>query len=275
MKVVAQRIIAMSMVIGFAVGTQGLMIDNFTIPNNGLYTQTTGQSGSLKISNNLTGNMSRTVTFSGSSNSENFSKSSQDQQNNDNFASIGINVSKGTKNVPDGYSDPNMLVMQSKGYSGVNWGLDYSNAHFSSLGANSTFTVAFTASGNANQVNENNKESIMPSLNSNLTLVDGVGHQVSTSETVTHTINGIYNLVYSGFKPVVGPVGGFNWSTVTSANFTFQLLNGNGEGNSPTLYSINSVQATPTPELTTLIPLALGVAGLAVYQLKRRAVVHS
>ncbi len=271
MKVVAQRIIAMSMVIGFAVGTQGLMIDNFTIPNEGVYVQTKGQSGSLDISNTLTSGMTRTVTFSGSSNQGDSFKKSQDQKNNDYYASVGINVGKNTSNVPDGYSDPNMLVMQSKGYSGVNWGLGYSNTHFSSLGPNSTFTIGFTASGNANQVNENNKESIMPSLSSNLTLIDGNGHQINTAETVTHTINGNYNLVYSGFKPV----NGFNWSDVTNINFTFQPLHGNGEGNNPTLYSINSVQATPTPELTTLVPLALGVASLAVYQLKRRAVVHS
>ncbi len=273
MKAVVQRILAMSMVVGLVAGTEGLMIDNFTIPNEGVYVQTKSESPNLNVKNTLSNNIHRSVLFSGGLNQGD--KNKEDSGGKDHFASIGINTSSNTSGVPDGYSNPNMLVMQSKGYDRPSWDLSYVAQKGNLLPANFlpnwNFTIGFTPSGNANQINGNKNESIMPSLSSTLTLESQNGGSAMTTVNVNHVINGSYNLTYQGSELLTK--NNFNWSEVNSANFSFSPLN--GDGSNPALYSINSVQATPTPEPTTIIPLGLGIAGLALYQFKRRLVAHS
>ena len=263
MKTIGQKILAMGIVMSFGVGTQALMIDNFSVPSSGVYSQTTNWYGSLNVKTDIGAvgnntNVNRDVMFSGYGGYYN------------RFASIGINAGPSTSGVPKGYTDSHMLVMQSKGYSQSYdhsmWDLNYNWTKGSlDLAPNTSFTVNFASAGNADQIDSNKLESIVPNLDSTLTLTDANHQTVYAKENVNHSVDGAFALTYSGFTGSHS----FNWGEVQNASFALNpQFSCGSNGNS--LYSISSVQTNPTPELGSSIVLGLGMTGLAATMLQRR-----
>ncbi len=277
MERVWQKVLAITAVTGLSMNAKALIIDNFSEPGGGVYSQTTDHSGTLNVQTNLGGGAQRTVTFLGTLSGNDHGQENQGHQSNkqqgdqgNRSASIGIDVGSNTQGAPEGYKDQNMLVMQSKGYKDIGsqalWGLSYTwGQNGLDLASNSAFVVNFASAGSANQINDNGKESIMPSLSSTLTLTDAHGHTISTTEDVNHVINGSLALTYTGFTGASA----FNWSGIQGASFRFNSLH--GDGSNPTLYSVQSVQTTPTPEPATWFTLGVGVVGVSFYLLRRRA----
>ena len=278
---VGQKIVALVAIVGSINFAQGIvLVDNFTQPVNGEFDQTVkalSPNGSQQtiLTSNATNystngvNVDRIVSVS-STNSVSGA-----------IANIGINVQSGVKpgsstksTPPGGYQDKGKLIIQSGNYAdaefNVNWGLsglDISNGAFSPY-----VQVTYVANGlsNANIVDgaPNGNNAVYPNLESVLTLTDNKGNKVFAAQDTTGVLNGTHVKTYYFSKSA-----SFNYADVADMNLHFT--------DNPTLdgmlVSLDKVTTSgiPTPEPASMIPLAIGIIGLAGYRIKRRNVLQA
>lgn len=170
-----------------------------------------------------------------------------------------------------GVSDPNAMGLYQNGYFKNTWNVQYQWIKGINLAPNSisgsgakvevTYTP-ITVKGlpiGSNSVNANTGVSITDqntTIRSNQITVPGGFSGSSTS----------YNYTFNNSS-------GFNWNDVTGVSYNISETN---TGIYASGYNIGSITAvsTPTPELSSIVPLTAGLIGIAGYGLKRRVYVH-
>ncbi len=170
-----------------------------------------------------------------------------------------------------GVNDSSAMGLYQNGYFNNTWNVQYQWINGINLAPNSPSGASVEVTYKPIKVSGLPIGSTSVNAITWVSLLEPDGNAPLTSNTIT--VPGGFSGSSIPYDYTFNNSSGFNWTHVTQMNYHIGETN---TGIYASGYNIGSITAvsTPTPELSSIVPLTAGLIGIAGYGLKRRAHVH-